>query len=312
MVMDAFIGQYYFNGQAVLPKVFISNVALPQTTIETFEHLSKTKCKLYHEPKGLKGKWLELALKNAENALVDYFNSQETIQTRYQTLQTLLHLEAPIKSMECFDISHTQGELTVGSCVVFDDKGPKLSAYRKFNISGITGGDDYAAMRQVLARRYGRLVKENKVLPDLVLIDGGIGQVNVAKEVMQSLDLNHIRLLGVAKGVSRKPGLETLIIDFENKRLPIDGDNPALHLIQHIRDEAHRFAITTHRKKREKKKVSSVLEDIEGIGAKRRQALLKRFGGIQDLKQASLEEIKKVPGIHQALAHKIYNQFHEE
>jgi excinuclease ABC subunit C len=311
-VIEAFIGQYYFQGQVALPNTLISNVALSNTILETFEHLSKKKCKLYYDPKGLKGKWLALAFKNSENALADRMSSEATTHKRYQLLQELLKLDKPIKSMECFDISHTQGEYTIGSCVVFNDKGPKLSAYRKFNITGITGGDDYAAMRQVLTRRYARLVKEEKALPDLVFIDGGKGQVNIAKEVMLSLDLLHVKLVGVAKGVSRKPGLETIIVEFDGRSLRIDGDSPALHLIQHIRDEAHRFAITSHRKKREKKKVSSVLEDIDGIGAKRRQALIKRFGGMQHLKQATLEEIKKVPGIHQMLAEKIYTHFHPE
>ena len=242
----------------------------------------------------------------------DHLTTEATIAKRYQLLQTLLGLALPITAMECFDISHTQGELTVGSCVVFDDKGPKTSAYRQFNITGITPGDDYAAMHQVLSRRYGRLQKEQKQLPDLIFIDGGKGQVNIAKSVMESLALPNVRLIGVAKGVSRKPGLETIIVEFDGRQLHIDSDNPALHLIQHIRDEAHRFAITSHRNKREKKRVTSTLEEIDGIGVKRRQALLKRFGGLQHLKQATLEEIKKVPGIHQALAEKIYTHFHPE
>lgn len=311
-ILEAFIGQYYFSQQTSLPSLIISNIPVSKAVLNTVEHLSQKKCNAILSPKGLKGQWLSLAYKNAQNALSDHLKAETTIANRYQLLQALLGLELPITSMECFDISHTQGELTVGSCVVFDDKGPNTSAYRQFNITGITPGDDYAAMHQVLSRRYGRLLKEQKQFPDLIFIDGGKGQVNVAKSVMESLALPDVRLIGVAKGVSRKPGLETIIVEFDGRQLHIDSDNPALHLIQHIRDEAHRFAITSHRNKREKKRVTSTLEEIEGIGAKRRQALLKRFGGLQYLKQATLEEIKKVPGIHQALAEKIYTHFHPE
>ncbi|PUY45732.1 helix-hairpin-helix domain-containing protein, partial [Cronobacter sakazakii] len=219
-----------------------------------------------------------------------------------------LHLPE-IKRMECFDISHTMGEQTVASCVVFDANGPLRAEYRRYNITGITPGDDYAAMNQVLRRRYGKAIEESKV-PDIILIDGGKGQLGQAKSVFAELDVpwdkHQPLLLGVAKGSDRKAGLETLFLEPEGEGFALPPDSPALHVIQHIRDESHNHAITGHRKKRAKVKNTSTLETIEGIGPKRRQMLLKYMGGLQPLLNASVEEIAKVPGISQALAEKIY------
>jgi excinuclease ABC subunit C len=212
--------------------------------------------------------------------------------------------------MECFDISHTQGEATVASCVVFNPEGPCPSEYRRFNIEGITPGDDYAAMDQVLTRRFKRLL-EAQSLPDVLIIDGGKGQVAVAQRVLDSLGIDNLALFGVAKGPSRKPGLEKLILVQETQELTLPEDSKALHLIQYIRDEAHRFAITAHRKKRQKKRLDSTLEEIEGVGSKRRQALLHRFGGLRELAKAPLEEIAKVQGISERLAKRIFEFFHQ-
>ena len=211
--------------------------------------------------------------------------------------------------MECFDISHTMGEQTVASCVVFDANGPVRAEYRRYNITGITPGDDYAAMNQVLRRRYGKAIEENKI-PDVILIDGGKGQLGQAKTVFAELDVpwdkHHPLLLGVAKGTDRKAGLETLFFEPEGEGFSLPPDSPALHVIQHIRDESHDHAISGHRKKRAKVKNTSTLETIEGVGPKRRQILLKYMGGLQGLLNASIDEIAKVPGISQGLAEKNY------
>ena len=214
-----------------------------------------------------------------------------------------------IKRMECFDISHTMGEQTIASCVVFDQNGPLRADYRRYNITGITPGDDYAAMNQVLRRRYGKAIEEDKI-PDVILIDGGKGQLSQAKQVFAELDVpwdkNRPILLGVAKGSDRKAGLETLFFEAEGEGVSLPPDAPALHVIQHIRDDAHNHAISGHRKKRAKVKNTSALESIEGVGPKRRQQLLKYMGGLQPLMNASVEEIANVPGISHALAEKIY------
>jgi excinuclease ABC subunit C len=229
---------------------------------------------------------------------------------RFTDLESLLASDTPIKRMECFDISHTSGEQTVASCVVFDRNGPLKSDYRRFNIEGITGGDDYAAMAQALKRRY-KKPNTDANIPDLLLIDGGKGQLTQAEKHFEDWPAEFVPLIvGVAKGTSRKPGLETLIIANTRETIPVQPDAPGLHLIQHIRDESHRFAITGHRSRRQKAKQSSVLQDIPGIGAKRRQALLKYTGGIQGLKKASRDEIAKVPGISEDLAETIYDYLH--
>ena len=229
---------------------------------------------------------------------------------RYDALQQLLTLDKPIKSMVCFDISHTQGDSTVASCVAFDANGPCKREYRRYNINGITPGDDYAAMEQAITRHFKRLLDEGRPLPDVLVIDGGKGQISVARRVLNGLRITNVALLGIAKGPDRKAGFERLIIADEGTEKTLPTDSPALHLLQHIRDESHRFAITAHRKKRQQSSLGSSLETIEGVGPKRRKALLRRFGGIRDLAKAPIEEISKVPGISMELAERIHQYFH--
>ncbi|MFA6302074.1 MAG: helix-hairpin-helix domain-containing protein, partial [Legionella sp.] len=251
------------------------------------------------------------ATNNLRISLVEYSAKHTTIVQRYKALEEVLSLPHPIQRMECFDISHTQGEATIASCVVFDNHGPATNEYRRFNIEGITPGDDYAAMEQAITRRFKRL-KEIQSLPDVLIIDGGKGQVAIAKKVLAALDITGLTLLGVAKGPARKAGWEKLILAYEQQEFTLPEDAKALHLLQHIRDEAHRFAITAHRKKRQKARTDSSLEEIEGVGAKRRQALLHRFGGLRELAKAPVEEIAKVSGISINLAQKIYKHFHPD
>lgn len=250
---------------------------------------------------------------NAETALISKLTHKSTIEQRFVQLEETLANSLHINRMECFDISHTQGEATVASCVVFDREGPKSSDYRRFNIEGITPGDDYAAMKQALFRRFNKQMDDDKI-PDILFIDGGLGQLKQAEEIIQNIETlksrKHPLLIGIAKGESRKPGLETLIMGYTHDELYLPADMPALHLIQHIRDESHRFAITGHRNRRNKARKESILETIPGIGAKRRQMLLKYLGGMQEIKNASADELAKVPGISPALAQTIYDNLH--
>jgi excinuclease ABC subunit C len=214
--------------------------------------------------------------------------------------------------MECFDISHTSGEATVASCVVFGMEGPLKSDYRRFNIEHIQPGDDYGAMEQALTRRYTRLMKGEGKLPDLLFIDGGKGQVSSAVSALEELQVTGVRIVGVAKGPERKPGLETLFIAGDGRAVHLPDNSPALHLIQQIRDEAHRFAITGHRQRRAKTRRTSALEGIPGVGPKRRQQLLKQFGGLQEVARAGVDDLVGVKGINRALAQQIYDAFHNE
>lgn len=308
---EAFIGFYYLDNPERIPALIITHQPLIDQLALT-EVLCQRRgksCVIQCNLRGVKSRWMDFALNNLRVTVAEFLSQHANIRLRYQALEELLSLPNPIMRMECFDISHTQGEATVASCVVFDNEGPLRSAYRRFNIEGITPGDDYAAMKQALARRFKRLIKENS-FPDLLIIDGGKGQVGVAQKVLAELHITGVVLLGVAKGPLRKAGLEKLILVNEEKELTVPEDSKALHLIQHIRDEAHRFAITAHRKKRQKTRVHSSLEEVEGVGAKRRKALLQRFGGIRELAKAPLEEIEKVPGISKNLAKRIHQHFH--
>ncbi len=314
-ILEAFLAQSYLRDRAVsgLPKEILlshepENSKLLQEVISS--HI-KRQIKIKYHCRGDRAKWVKMASENAKLSLTQHLANKESRQQRTDKLTQFLNLEIPIQRMECFDISHTGGEATVASCVVFDAEGPLKTDYRKFNITNITPGDDYAAMEQAIMRRYTRVKKEEGKIPDIIFIDGGKGQVGKAQKVLEELQLNEPLLIGIAKGPSRKAGLETLIIEHENKQIHLPHDSPALHLIQHIRDEAHRFAISGHRQRRKKARNQSSLENIEGVGQKRRQNLLRYFGGLQGIISAGVEDLAKVHGINKNLAQKIYDTFHE-
>lgn len=310
---DTFIGQFYLqmNQHRTIPnQIIIDQTVSEKEALETvLSEQAGHKVTILNKVRGEKSRYLALAQTNAIAALNVQLKQDERIHTRYEALQAVLNLEK-IARMECFDISHTMGDQTVASCVVFDENGILKSDYRRFNIEGITPGDDYAAMEQALLKRYDRPLPPEKI-PDIIFIDGGKGQLNRALDTFSKLkvewDISKPLLIGVAKGVERKAGLETLIISKWDKEINLPPDSPALHLIQHIRDEAHNYAINAHRKKRQKAFTESGLESIEGVGAKRRQALLKYLGGMQGVKNATLEEIQSVPGISKALAEVVFD-----
>lgn len=312
-VVQTFVGQFYLQGSQArtLPGEILLDFSLPEKDLlaESLSELAGRKIQIQSKPRGDRARYLKLARTNAATALTTKLSQQSTIHQRLAELAKVLNL-TEINRMECFDISHTMGEQTVASCVVFDGNGPVRAEYRRYNISGITPGDDYAAMTQVLKRRYGKALEEKKI-PDVIFIDGGKGQLGMAIEVFKSLnvtwDKNKPLLIGIAKGADRKAGLETLFFVPEGEGISLPPDSPALHVIQHIRDDSHNHAITGHRQRRSKVRNTSALELIEGVGPKRRQVLLKYMGGLQPLLNASVEEIAKVPGISQALAEKIYN-----
>ncbi|WP_411704382.1 excinuclease ABC subunit UvrC [Edaphovirga cremea] len=312
-VVQTFVGQFYLQGSQArtLPGEILLDFALQEKDLlaESLSELAGRKIAIQTKPRGDRARYLKLARTNATTALATRLSQQSTIHQRLAELTKTLNL-TEINRMECFDISHTMGEQTVASCVVFDANGPVRSEYRRYNITGITPGDDYAAMTQVLKRRYGKALEDKKI-PDVIFIDGGKGQLGMAIDVFKSLDVSWDKtkplLIGIAKGADRKAGLETLFFVPEGEGISLPPDSPALHLIQHIRDDSHNHAITGHRQKRAKVRNTSALELIEGVGPKRRQVLLKYMGGLQPLLNANIEEIAKVPGISQALAEKIYN-----
>ncbi|MGM3159897.1 excinuclease ABC subunit UvrC [Dickeya undicola] len=312
-VVQTFVGQFYLQGSVsrTLPSDILLDFSLPehQLLAESLTEQAGRKIQIQTRPRGDRARYLKLARTNAQTALTTKLSQQSTIQQRLVALASVLEIEK-INRMECFDISHTMGEQTVASCVVFNADGPLRSEYRRYNIAGITPGDDYAAMNQVLRRRYGKSIDEGKI-PDVIVIDGGKGQLAQAKDVFASLqvpwDKSRPLLLGVAKGSDRKAGLETLFFEATGEGIALPADSPALHVIQHIRDDSHNHAISGHRKQRAKVKSTSSLETIEGVGPKRRQMLLKYMGGLQPLMNASVEDIANVPGISYALAEKIFH-----
>lgn len=255
-------------------------------------------------------KWMQRAIDNAAHALNTHLSSHLLYGNALESLQTALHLPDLPQRFECFDISHTQGEATMASCVVFGNTGPLKEAYRRFSIKGVQGGDDYGAMQQALTRHYTHLKMTAAPMPDILIIDGGKGQLAVAEAVCKELQVVGVLLMGIAKGVTRKAGLETIFVAGRKHPVSFATDSPALHLLQRIRDEAHRFAITGHRKQRAKARNTSTLEAIPGIGAKRRGQLLRFFGGLQGVMQASVEALSKVPGVHTALAQRLYDSLH--
>ena len=256
-----------------------------------------------------KKRWIDLAVTNAEQSLGSHLSSRNNMQQRFDALQDTLGLDAVPERLECFDISHSAGEATVASCVVFDRSGPVKSDYRRFNIEGITPGDDYAAMSQALLRRYTRIKKGEGQIPDILFVDGGKGQLHEAERILEELQIVGVTMVGVAKGTTRKAGLESLFVS-GGPEVDLAPDNPALHLIQHIRDESHRFAITAHRNRRGKKRKTSILDGIDGVGPKRRRALLRYFGGSSQVESASIEELARVEGISSILAEQIYATLH--
>ncbi len=312
-VLAAFTAQYYLSH---------TDRDFPDELIVTNEHSDwpaiaeaiAQQCgkliSIRHRVRGTRARWQQLTMTNAEQALQARLANRTQMAARFSALAKALDLSEPPAHLECFDISHSSGEATVASCVVFGPEGPRKSDYRIYNIEGVTAGDDYAAMRQVLQRRLSSAIENNGKLPDVLLVDGGKGQLNMAREVFAELNITQILLLGVAKGVTRKAGFETLYINDTASELNLPDYSPALHLIQQIRDEAHRFAITGHRARRGKTRRTSVLEGIAGVGPKRRRELLTYFGGLQELSRASVEEIAKTPGISKTLAESIYSALH--
>ncbi|PAV26386.1 excinuclease ABC subunit C [Tamilnaduibacter salinus] len=315
-LIGAFLGQFYFGSdtQREYPKEVLVPFEVAEQDIlsSALTEAAGREVRVRHRVRGERRRWLELAGTNAWQTLQTHLASKETVYRRLLALRDLLELSDTPARMECFDISHSHGENTVASCVVFDDNGPLKSDYRLYNIEGETAGDDYGAMRQVLTRRYRRVRDGEGKRPDLVFIDGGKGQLNVAREVFEELGVSDITLIGVAKGVTRKAGMEQLIDALTGDVFRVPSDSPALHLIQHIRDESHRFAVSGHRARRDKKRRQSTLEGIEGVGAKRRRELIRYFGGLQEIRKAGVEEIAKVKGISRAMADTIYAALHNE
>ena len=311
-ILQAFISQYYLDKAA--PQELIVSHALPETAllIEVLSAQAKRQVAISSNVRGERQKWLQMALTNADNALQTKLADKQGLYARFVSLQQELGCAEVPKRLECFDISHTQGAQTVASCVVFDREGPVKSDYRRFNIEGVTGGDDYAAIHQAVFRRFKRLKQGEHIAPDILLIDGGKGQVAEAKKALAELQINNVMIVGVSKGPDRKAGMEKIILPDQDQPLDVTPNAAALLLIQHIRDEAHRFAITGHRQRRGKAQNKSVLEDIAGLGPKRRQILLKQFGGLQGVSGASVDALASIEGISRQLAQRIYDTFHHQ
>ncbi|HEV8259665.1 MAG TPA: excinuclease ABC subunit UvrC [Burkholderiales bacterium] len=309
IALDAFLTQHYVNRE-VPPAIIVNRPVEAAALEDLLSQQAGTRVQINANPTGERRIWLRMAEKNAELAIAQRLVAHATQETRLTALQQALGLADNVRRIECFDISHTMGEATVASCVVYDNSAMQPGEYRRYNINGVEPGDDYGAMRQVLDRRYRKIVEGEGKLPDLILIDGGKGQVSTAFEVLGELGLSDLPMIGVAKGEMRKAGLEQLFFPDRNEPLRLASDHPGLHLIQQIRDEAHRFAISGHRNRRAKARNRSTLEDIGGIGAKRRQRLLSRFGGLKGVASASVEELAQVEGISTELAEKIYQQLH--
>lgn len=344
-ILANFVPQYYLRDGARgdFPREIILNEKIEESELleDAISKLAGHRINLKYRGRSTRRQWIELAENTARQNLNNRIASKQNTLQRFESLQALLKLEELPERLECFDISHSSGEATVASCVVFDTNGPLKSDYRRLNIKGITAGDDYAAMEQALTRRYTRLQKGEGKLPDVLLIDGGKGQLGRAISVLAELGVVGVHVVGVAKGKTRKAGFETLLLSNSNskpfsvpsssnlqsqtsdnqypeadenryKELPVDIESPALLLIQNIRDEAHRFAITGHRQRRDKKRRLSTLEGIAGVGPKRRRELLRFFGGTKEVERASIAELMRVPGINKKVAEAIYSRLHNE
>ena len=314
-LLSEFLPQIYLNGhgRSDIPKEIITSNSFEgaDALTKALEHLINRSVKIKHSVRGARAKWMELAARTANLNLQARLLSTQTVNQRFESLKETLGFESTPERIECFDVSHSSGESTVASCVVFDSNGPVKNDYRKFNIKGVKANDDYAAMQQALERRYKRLVNGEGQMPDILLIDGGKGQLSVTKTTLAELGVVGVTIIGVAKGTTRKAGFETLIFA-ETNHVITDPDQAALHLIQQIRDEAHRFAITGHKQQRDKKRRMSALEGIPGVGPKRRRDLLKHFGGIVEVKKASVADLMKVSNINKQVAESIYAELCEE
>lgn len=331
-VLGAFLSQFYLQGaERDFPKLVLLSHAIEDAELlsDAIKQQYSVQLGFQSQLRGQRSKWMDMAQLAAQQNLQAQLANKQNTRQRFEALQDALALESMPERLECFDISHSSGELTVASCVVFDsNNGPLKSDYRRFNIEGITGGDDYAAMEQALRRRYTRLQKGEGLLPDVLFIDGGKGQLGRAREVLAELGVPMgpagVVTVGVAKGTTRKAGFETLILGGNSPGLDgaspddplvekvLSADEPALHLIQHIRDESHRFAITGHKNRRDKKRRTSTLEGIAGVGAKRRRELLRHFGGLQEVAKASIDDIARVPGISKKIAEDIYTALNNQ
>ena len=311
-LLSAFLSQYYFGGgEREVPRGVIVSVRPTDRDVlaEALSERAGRKVEVVAGPRGQRARWLEMAQQNAELAIGSFVADRRNVFARFVELQECLGFADVPRRIECFDISHTSGGDTVGSCVVFDTNGPLKSDYRRFNIEGVTPGDDFAAMDQALRRRYRRLKQGEGPFPDLLLIDGGLGQVRRAAAVLAELQVEDVRLLGIAKGASRRPGLERILTD-EGEEIVLPPSGGAFHLLQHVRDEAHRFAITGHRGRRRKRQRESELDGIPGVGPKRKRELLAHFGSVAGIKGASAEEIAKAPGVSRRLAETVYEALH--
>ncbi len=309
-VLAQFIAQHYL--ERPVPRELVVGEALEDEAIlaELLAQQSGHGVEIKTRVRGERAQFLQMAERNAQASLTQRLASRQTLGARFDDLQKVLGLDEPPKRIECFDISHTRGELTVASCVVFGPEGPDKSHYRRFNISGITPGDDYAAMHQALTRRFRKVAEGAGARPDVLLIDGGAGQVAQALDVLRELGITGIGVVGVAKGPGRRAGEETLVLADSGREIHPGASSPALHLVAAVRDEAHRFAIRGHRKRREKARERSVLEDVPGIGTRRRAALLKAFGGLAGVEAAGVEELMRIKGIDRGLAERIYAALH--
>ncbi|HLW11461.1 MAG TPA: excinuclease ABC subunit UvrC [Casimicrobiaceae bacterium] len=308
-VATAFLTQHYVERPA--PRTIIAPQAIEADALaEVLSEHAARKVEIVTNPGGERRVWVTMATQNATLAIRQKLAQKATQEDRLAALQEALHLPPSAQRIECFDVSHTMGEAAVASCVIFDKLAMQTSEYRRFNVTPAHAGDDYAAMREALTRRCARIVAGEYAAPDLLVIDGGRGQVNVATEVLAEQGLHQTALIGIAKGPERKPGLEEIVFPGRETALNLPPDHPGLHLLQQIRDEAHRFAIQGHRARRAKTRNTSSLQEISGIGAKRRQALLVHFGGLKAMQSASVEDLARVPGISHALAERIHAQLH--
>ena len=311
-ILEAFLPQFYLSTEQQIPQeIVLSHRIDDQGLLEdTLAAESGRKVSIKHSVRDARARWLQMAVQTAETNLRSFLAGKQTMAGRLESLRRALDLESIPLRMECFDISHSSGEATVASCVVFDGNGARKADYRKFNIDGIVPGDDYAAMQQALERRYKRLANGEGQLPDILFIDGGKGQVSQARQVLATYDISSVKVIGVAKGTTRKAGFETLVDADSGTEMRLRGDHPGLHLIQQIRDEAHRFAISGHRGRRAKARKQSVLEEIPGVGAKRRRELLRHFGSAKAIENAGIEELAKIKGISATIARTIYEHLH--